>query len=102
MLAAEAGKPVDPAHPAMVEALERAIAITVLRGYFTLGRPTPSDPLRTAPARIRRVLDYVRRKVFRAPTLKEMARIAGLSPTHFGRPFRVATIHGAPPKLPFK
>ncbi len=90
LLAAEAGRPMDPAHPAMVEALERAIAITILRGHSTLGRPTRPDPLRTAPARIRRVLDYVRGEAFRAPTLKEMASIAGLSPTHFGRAFRAA------------
>ena len=95
LLAAEAAKPVDPAHSAMVEALERAIAITVLRGHSTLGRQTPTDPLLTSPARIRRVLDYVRREVCRAPTLKEMAGIAGLSPTHFGRAFRAAT--GMPP-----
>ena len=95
ILADEADKPVDPAHCAMVEALKRAIAISVLRGHSTLGRPTPPDPLRTAPARIRRVLDYVRGEAFRAPTLKTMASIAGLSPTHFGRAFRAAT--GVPP-----
>ena len=95
LLVAEAAKPMDPAHSAMVEALERAIAITILRGHSTLGRPAPPDPLRTAPARIRRVLEYVRREAFRAPTLKEMASIAGLSPTHFGRAFRAAT--GMPP-----
>ena len=95
LLASEAGKPMDPAHCAMVEALERAIAITVLRQHSTLGRPTPQDPLQTAPARIRRVLDYLRGEAWRAPTLREMARMAGLSPTHFGRAFRAAT--GIPP-----
>ena len=95
LLAAEAGKPMDPAHPAMVEALERAIAITVLRGHSTLGRPAPPDPIRTAPAKIRRVLDYVRGETSSAPTLNEMASVAGLSPTHFGRAFRAAT--GMPP-----
>ena len=95
LLVAEAAKPTDPAHSAMVEALERAIAITILREHSTLGRPAPPEPLRTAPARIRRVLEYVRGEAFRAPTLKEMAGIAGLSPTHFGRAFRAAT--GMPP-----
>ena len=37
------------------------------------------------------MLDYVRRETSRAPTLKEMASIAGLSPTHFGRAFRATT-----------
>ena len=95
LLAAEAAQPLDPAHSAMVDALERAIAIAVLRGHSTLGRPAPRDLLRTSPARIRRVLDYVREDTFSAPTLKEMASIAGLSPTHFGRAFRAAT--GMPP-----
>ena len=95
LLAAEAAQPLDPAHSAMVDALERAIAIAVLRGHSTLGRPAPRDPLRTAPARIRRVLDYVREDTSSASTLKEMASIAGLSPTHFGRAFRATT--GMPP-----
>ena len=91
LLAAEAGKPMDSARSAMVEALERAIAVAVLRGHSTLGRRASPEPLRTAPARIRRVLDYLRRDGFRTPTLREMANIAGLSPTHFGRAFRAAT-----------
>ena len=95
LLAAEAAHPLDPAHPSMVDALERAIAIAVLRGHSTLGGPAPRDQLRTAPARIRRVLDYVREDTSGAPTLKQMASIAGLSPTHFGRAFRAAT--GMPP-----
>ena len=95
LLAAETGKPVDSAHCAVVEALERAIAITVLRGHSTLGRPAAPDPLRTAPARIRHVLEYLRSETSCAPTLREMANVAGLSPTHFGRAFRAAT--GMPP-----
>ena len=95
LLAAEAAQPLDPAHSAMVDALERAIAIAVLRGHSTIGRPAPRDQLRTAPARIRRVLDYLREDTSSAPTLKDMASIAGLSPTHFGRAFRAAT--GMPP-----
>ena len=90
LLAAEAVKPIDSARAAMVEALERAVALAVLRGHSTLGRRVSPEPLRTAPARIRRVLDYLRRDGF-TPTLKEMATIAGLSPTHFGRAFRAAT-----------
>ena len=90
LLAAEAAKPNDPARSAMVEALERAVALAVLRGHSTLGRRVSPEPLRTAPARIRRVLDYLRGEGF-TPTLKEMATIAGLSPTHFGRAFRAAT-----------
>ena len=95
LLAAEAAQPLDPAHSAMVDALERAIAIAVLRRHSTLGGPAPQDRLRTAPARIRRVLDYVRGNISSGPTLKEMASMAGLSPTHFGRAFRAAT--GMPP-----
>ena len=95
MLAAEVRKPADPGHTMMMEALGRAITLALLRGHSTLGRAPAEDRIRIAPVRIRRVLEYLREERPHNPTLNELASVAGLSPTHFGRAFRATT--GVPP-----
>ncbi len=95
LLAAEVRKPVEPGHTMMMEALGRAITLALLRGHSTLGQAPAEEPLRIAPVRIRRVLEYLREEQPHNPTLNELASLAGLSPTHFGRAFRATT--GVPP-----
>jgi AraC family transcriptional regulator len=56
------------------------------------GRPVPAPPARTLDRRVvDRVLEYVDAHVGETITLDALARVAALSPFHFGRAFRTTT-----------
>jgi AraC family transcriptional regulator len=44
-----------------------------------------------SPGQLQRVTEYIERHVVRAIQLKDLAEMIGLSPSHFGRAFRVST-----------
>lgn len=67
------------------ESLGWALAAQLLR------RSAPAEPRRSSglpPRRLQRVLDYVRDNLAQDLSLRELAAIAGVSPTHFKTQFR--------------
>ena len=84
-----------PGFASMLDLLGRALAVNLLRRHSTLDSAASEPPLRIAPARMQRVLDYMREELAYSPSLPDLAAVCGLSPTHFARAFRATT--GLPP-----
>lgn len=76
--------------PGHVETLCRALAC-YLASYSTAQIAGQVKRLAIAPARLKRVLDFVDENLANPIGLAEMAAVAELSPYHFGRMFKHAT-----------
>lgn len=71
----------------MIEGLSRAIAVELAR-LARAQDAEPPDRIWLAPARLRRILDYIEAHLDQPVTLDELARLVDLSPYHFIRMFR--------------
>jgi len=78
-----------------LDTLLHSLTLRLLRTYSS----APSAPLRTrqaiAPARLRRVTDYIEANLADDIALADIAAVAAMSPFHFSRAFAKAT--GTPP-----
>lgn len=78
-----------------LDSLLHSLMLRLLRGYAA----APVAPLRIrhsiAPARLRRVLDYIEANLASDLSLADLAGVAAMSPFHFSRAF--ATVTGTPP-----
>ncbi len=78
-----------------IDALFHSLVLRLLHSYSS----APSAPLRTrqaiAPARLRRVTDYIEANLADDIALTDIAAVAAMSPFHFSRAFATAT--GTPP-----
>ncbi|OVZ57412.1 hypothetical protein CDO44_18630 [Pigmentiphaga sp. NML080357] len=86
----------DRANRLCVDALLTLFATHLLRHYSSLGKP--GSLRRTggmAPGAWRRVNDYIRAHLADDISIEQLARVAGLSPSHFLRAFRQTS--GQPP-----
>jgi len=73
----------------VVDSLMRVIA-NLLSRCDPRGIEPPSQRIRLAPAKLRRVTDYVEANLSRQISLDEIAALVGLSPFHFARMFKAA------------
>jgi AraC family transcriptional regulator len=71
------------------------IAVDLLRGYSTLGRPARPSRHELGAVRFRRIEEYVEANLGEDLPLGVLAEVVGLSPKHFSRAFRATT--GQPP-----
>jgi AraC family transcriptional regulator len=90
LLLGEADKDI-PGSKVMIDSLGRAMALQLLRGHSTLAALEPSKPVPLPGARLRRVLDYMREHLDEALPLTRLAKVGGLSQSHFIRAFRKST-----------
>ena len=78
-----------------VDTLLHSLILRLLKSYAAV----PSAPLRLrhsmAPARVRRVLDYIEANLASDIALADLAAVAAMSPFHFSRAF--ASVTGTPP-----
>lgn len=78
-----------------IDTLLHSLMLRLLRNYAA----APAAPLRTrhslAPARLRRVLDYIEANLTEDIALADLAAVAASSPFHFSRAF--ASVTGTPP-----
>jgi AraC family transcriptional regulator len=74
--------------PLFVDGIEQALAALLVSGYSDHARALRSPAGRLAPARARRVEDYMRAHLDRQLSLAELADCAGYSPSHFTWLFR--------------
>ncbi|MCW3060203.1 MAG: AraC family transcriptional regulator [Capsulimonas sp.] len=74
------------------EALGTALAAHLMRRYGTFGERSVDQgaPQGLSPLRLRRVLDFMQDNLDRDVTLAQAAEIAGISPYHFARLFRLS------------
>ncbi len=91
----EVAHPSGPGHTLAQGLLGRSIALTLVRRYSTLDPGRPDKVIQIAPARIKRVIDFMHEETDRNPTLADFAALSGLSATQFARAFRATT--GSPP-----
>lgn len=68
----------------------------LLRAMFTVlarrdNAPLPSPRVHLPPLKLKRVTDFIEAELGRGISLDDIARIAGLSPFHFSRVFKMAT-----------
>ncbi len=74
----------------MVDGLLRAVATMLVRHEGAL--PGDDAPrIRLSPARLARVFDFIEQSLDGDVSLKDMAGVAGLSPFHFSRVFKLST-----------
>ncbi|TRW17540.1 helix-turn-helix domain-containing protein [Glacieibacterium frigidum] len=69
----------------------------LLRAMFTIlarregGGPPPPSRVHLPPAKLKRVTDFIEAELGRGISLDDIAGVAGLSPFHFSRVFKMAT-----------
>ncbi|OQW48859.1 MAG: hypothetical protein A4S16_05645 [Proteobacteria bacterium SG_bin6] len=71
----------------LVEGLMRAIAAVLVRS----NDPGPRERVHLSPAKLSRVLAYIEANLDSDISLSALAAVAGLSPFHFSRTFKLAT-----------
>lgn len=71
----------------LVEGLMRAIAAVLVRS----NDPSPRERVHLSPAKLSRVLAYIEANLDSDISLSALAAVAGLSPFHFSRTFKLAT-----------
>lgn len=71
----------------MIEGLMRAIASVLVRSHD----PAPRERVHLSPAKLSRVLAYIEAHLDSELSLTTLAAVAGLSPFHFSRTFKLAT-----------
>ena len=82
----------QPGSRVAAHALNTLLCVLLLRRYTkTTRRLSPRHPNKVTPARLRRVEEHIRADLARELSLKELARVAGLSTFHFARCFKQAT-----------
>jgi AraC family transcriptional regulator len=81
--------------PLAAESLANILAVQLIRHIVAPGRAVRGRDGTLPRGRLRAVLEYLEEHLDAAPTLAEMAAVAGLNPYHFARQFKVAT--GLPP-----
>lgn len=74
----------------MIEGLIRAIGATLVR-QGTAPANAVEDRIYLSPARLARVIDFIDARLEQEIHLSDLARVAGLSPFHFSRVFKLAT-----------
>ena len=79
----------------MSESLANVLAVYLIRHIVAHGRAVHGRDGILPRGRLRAVLDYIEEHLDAAPTLAEIAAVAGLNPYHFARQFKAAT--GLPP-----
>jgi AraC family transcriptional regulator len=77
------------------ESLANILAVHLIRHIVAPGRAVHGRDGTLPPGRLRAVLEYIEEHLDSAPTLAEIAAVAGLNPCHFARQFKAAT--GLPP-----
>jgi AraC family transcriptional regulator len=90
LLLAEAENDTPGSGP-MIESLGRAMALQLLRRHSTIAAPEPQKSPPLAGARLRRVLNFMYEHLDEALPIARLAKVGGLSPSHFIRAFRRAT-----------
>ena len=89
MLESEARSP-GFASDLIVDGLMRAITSILARQDVALFTPA-IDRIRLSPAKLNRVIDFIEANLDGEITLADMSAIAGLSPFHFSRVFKLTT-----------
>ncbi|WP_374147652.1 helix-turn-helix domain-containing protein [Sphingomonas sp. 28-63-12] len=74
----------------MLDGLMRAIGTIMVR-HDTVPSGHSPGRIRLSPARLARVIDFVEARLDQEISLADMAQVAGLSPFHFSRVFKLAT-----------
>jgi AraC family transcriptional regulator len=77
------------------ESLANVLAVHLFRHVVAPGRAVRGRDGTLPRGRLRAVLEYIEEHLDAAPTLTEIAAVAGLNPYHFARQFKAAT--GLPP-----
>jgi AraC family transcriptional regulator len=77
------------------ESLANVLAVHLIRHILAPGRALHARDGTLPRGRLRAVLEYIEEHLDAAPTLAEIAAVAGLNPYHFARQFKAAT--GLPP-----
>jgi AraC family transcriptional regulator len=77
------------------ESLANVLAVHLIRHIVAPGRAVHGRDGTLPRWRLRAVLEYIEEHLEAAPTLAEIAAVAGLNPFHFARQFKAAT--GLPP-----
>jgi AraC family transcriptional regulator len=77
------------------ESLANVLAVHLIRHIVAPSRPVHGRDGTLPRGRLRAVLEYKEEHLDAAPTLAEIAAVAGLNPFHFARQFKAAT--GLPP-----
>jgi AraC family transcriptional regulator len=81
--------------PLAAESLANILAVHLIRHILAPGRAVRGRDGTLPRGRLRAVLEYIEEHLDTAPTLAEIAAVAGLNPYHFARQFKAAT--GLPP-----
>ncbi|MFI7006314.1 helix-turn-helix domain-containing protein [Streptomyces sp. NPDC050145] len=82
-----------PADLLYAQSLVQAVAAHVIKVSAARGGPDPGPSAALPPRRLAHVLDYVHTHLGEPITLDTLARLAGVSPSHFSRVFRASTGH---------
>jgi AraC family transcriptional regulator len=77
------------------ESLANVLAVHLIRHVVAPRRPVRDRDGTLQPGKLRSVLEYIEENLDAAPTLAEIAAVAGLNPYHLARQFKAAT--GLPP-----
>lgn len=80
-----------PGASAVAEGTARAIAVHLLREFSQLPACKPADA--APPVAVLRAVELMRQRIAEPLSLEELANVAGLSPFHFARQFKLATGH---------
>ncbi len=74
----------------MIDGIMRAISSILVRGDLPTD-PYPADRVHISRVKLNRVIEFVEAQLDRELSLDDLARIAGLSPFHFSRVFKLTT-----------
>src|SRR5262249_56862478 len=77
--------------PLAAESLANILAVHLIRHVVAPGRAVHGRDGTLPRGRLRAVLEYIEEHLDTAPTLAEIAAVAGLNPCHFARQFNAAT-----------
>jgi AraC family transcriptional regulator len=80
-----------PAGRLFIDGIETAIASLLVRHYGTFPLQLPANKRGMSRNRLRQVLEFMHTKLESQVTLKDIARSAGLSPSHFSAQFHAST-----------
>ena len=72
----------------MTDLLGRAMALNLLKKYSSVSAPQTLKPIHMARGRLGRVLRHMQENLEEGLSLKDLATLAGVSPSHFARSFR--------------
>jgi AraC family transcriptional regulator len=80
-----------PSGRLFLDSVEQALAVALVEGHAVRHRSARTYRGGLAPARLRRVIEFVHARIEDEVTLKELAESAGLSAPHFSQMFRKST-----------